>query len=79
MAVSDTYKDVFTEEWLKLHGVPYDEIYMRPAEDKREDSIIKQELFDAHIRDRYNVLFVLDDRNRVVDMWRRNGLDSLYK
>lgn len=52
-------------------------IYMRPTGDKREDSIVKQEIYDREIKGKYNVMFVLDDRNRVVDMWRRNGLKCL--
>jgi hypothetical protein len=72
----DTFKDI-TLKWLTDNGVFVNEIHMRQAGDKREDSIIKQELFEAHIKDKYNVVFVLDDRNRVVDMWRRNGLKCL--
>lgn len=52
-------------------------LFMRATGDKREDSIVKSELFDAHVRGKFNVLFVLDDRNRVVDMWRRIGLTCL--
>ena len=45
-------------------------LYMRRSGDYRKDSIIKREVYEQHIKDRYNVLFVLDDRNQVVDMWR---------
>jgi hypothetical protein len=61
-------------------SIPY-ELHMRgetaPDPDKldqRKDSVIKQELFDKYVRGRYNVLFVLDDRNQVVDQWRAMGL-----
>ena len=64
-----TYRDV-TEGWLKDNDVAYKAIFMRPVDDKRSDSIVKREIFEDNIRDNYNVLFVLDDRNRVVDMWR---------
>lgn len=43
----------------------------------RKDVVIKRELFDRYIRDNYQVLFVLDDRNQVVDMWRELGLKCL--
>ena len=43
---------------------------MRMADDTREDSIIKKELFNKWIRNIYNVLFVIDDRPRVIRMWR---------
>ena len=48
-------------------------LLMRKDGDFRADYIIKQEILDAHI-DKERVLFVLDDRQQVVDMWRRNGL-----
>lgn len=66
-----------TREWLDTHlGVPY-ELYMRAEGDQRKDNIVKRELFDAHVRNRFNVQFVLDDRNQVVEMWRSLGLRCL--
>lgn len=63
-----------TERWLAKHQVPYDELWMRPGGDKRGDDIVKAGLFDAHVRGRFNVRMVLDDRDRVVALWRRMGL-----
>jgi predicted kinase len=57
---------------LEVAGVPVDEIYMRPQGDRRPDTIIKRELFDANVRNRFNVLFALDDRDVVVDMYRKD-------
>lgn len=65
-----------TEEWLARHQVPYDELWMRPAGDVRRDDIVKAELFDAHVRHRFNVRVSLDDRDRVVALWRRMGLPT---
>jgi predicted kinase len=45
-------------------------LLMRAEGDLRKDAIVKRELFDAHIRDRYDVRRVYDDRDQVVDMWR---------
>jgi len=59
-----------TERWLGINDVEYDDLFMRSEGDKRKDSVVKRELFDEHIRDKYRVLFVLDDRQQVVDMWR---------
>lgn len=59
-----------TESWLMCKGIPYDLLYMRSQGDIRKDSIVKREMFDQYIRGKYNVEFVLDDRNQVVDMWR---------
>jgi predicted kinase len=66
-----------TEAWLTKWEVPYKYLYMREAGDTRNDAIVKRELFDEHIRDKYQVLCVLDDRDRVVKMWREIGLKCL--
>jgi predicted kinase len=49
-------------------------LYTRSNDDNRKDSIVKREIFDKYIRDKYYVEFVLDDRNQVVEMWRDLGL-----
>lgn len=64
-----------TERWLDKWNIKYDHLWMRAEADRRGDDIVKAELFDAHVRDKYSVRFVLDDRNRVVDLWRRMGLE----
>lgn len=64
-------------KWLRDHGVPFDVMYMRPNGDYRPDYVIKGEIYYAHIAGRYNVRFILDDRNQVVDMWRSHGLRVL--
>ncbi|WP_327351634.1 phosphatase domain-containing protein [Streptomyces sp. NBC_01304] len=67
-----------TEAWLTEHvGVPYTGPFMRPSGDSRKDSLVKVELFDAHVRDAYDVTCVLDDRNQVVQAWRAIGLTVL--
>ena len=65
-----------TEAWLAQHQVPYDELWMRAAEDRRRDDIVKTELFDQHVRHRYAVRVSLDDRDRVVALWRRMGIPT---
>ena len=49
------------------HGHP---LYMRKDDDFREDSIIKRELLDRIRADGFNPTLAIDDRKRVVDMWR---------
>lgn len=66
-----------TEQWLQDNHIPYDELHMRKTDDKRDDRIVKKDIFDTWIKNRYNVKFVLDDRNRVVEMWRSLGLKVL--
>ena len=63
-------------EECRLWHPPVMQLLMRKDGDFRADYIVKQEILDAHI-DKERVLFVLDDRQQVVDMWRRNGLTCL--
>lgn len=73
---NEDYREV-TEKWLDDHLFYRDEFYMRPSGDNRNDAIVKNELFEKYIAGRYNIDFVLDDRNRVVEMWRAKGLKVL--
>lgn len=66
-----------TITWLHENEVIFDDLFMRPQGDMRKDSIVKAELFDAHIAGKYNVRYVLDDRDAVVAMWRARGLKVL--
>lgn len=63
--------------WLRDWEIPFDELFMRPQGDFRADNIVKHELFNTYVRDNYDVQFVLDDRDQVVDMWRAMGLTCL--
>lgn len=61
-----------TEVWIKDNLAVWDvELYMRAAGDVRPDWIVKYELFQEHIAGKYHVWFILDDRDQVVDLWRR--------
>lgn len=64
-----------TEAWLARHvRVPHLGLHMRAVGDTRKDSIVKREIYDREIRDRYRVAGVFDDRVQVVRMWRALGL-----
>ncbi|WP_422646953.1 AAA family ATPase [Actinoalloteichus caeruleus] len=64
-----------TERWLARHvDVPHDLLLMREPGDRRKDAVVKLEMFDREIRDHYRVVFVLDDRDQVVRLWRGLGL-----
>ena len=64
-------------EWLNDNNITFHEIFMRPENDMRKDSIIKNEIFNDYITGKWNVKFVLDDRNQVCDLWREIGLKCL--
>lgn len=67
-----------TINWLIENRIYYDKLFMREVGNNEKDSVIKRRLFDTHVKDKYDVQFVLDDRNQVVDMWRKDlGLTCL--
>jgi predicted kinase len=65
-----------TVKWLDANFVSYDALHMRADGDGRRDDVIKPELFDRHIRDRFNVLGVIDDRPSVCRAWRMKGVKT---
>lgn len=76
-----------TRKWLHDNNIPFDFLFMRKAGDDRPDTVIKQEIFNTQIReifdsedillDSEDILFVIDDRPKVIRMWRENGLTVL--
>lgn len=70
----------FLEKHMLVEGssgvevMPY-ELHMRSTNDSRRDSIIKTELFNKHVKNKYFVEFTIDDRDQVVrECWRGMGL-----
>ena len=67
-----------TVGWLRQHvgpDMPF-KLFMRAEGDNRKDDIVKYELFNEHVRNKYHVKYVLDDRDQVVAMWRKLGLPT---
>ena len=61
-----------TRLWLKEHGIFPDILWMRPQGSFTPDNELKQTWLDEIGVD--NVFCVFDDRDKVVQMWRDNGL-----
>jgi predicted kinase len=75
MSGRDRSCEAITVEWLWKYVVEhFDALFMRTEGDTRKDNIVKYELFNQHVRAKYHVNYVLDDRNQVVEMWRQLGL-----
>lgn len=73
---------VETTRWLGKHFPWYSQhistnLFMRKHRDMRDDTIVKEEIYRQHIETKYEVRFVVDDRAKVVQMWRRIGLTCL--
>ncbi|MFE4681629.1 AAA family ATPase [Streptomyces sp. NPDC056721] len=69
-----------TRTWLEKHlgsWTSLSPLLMRKRFDMRQDAVVKEEIYRQWILGRYNVWLVLDDRQQVVDMWRRLGLRVL--
>jgi FMN phosphatase YigB (HAD superfamily) len=62
-----------TQEWLMMHGVPYDRLLMRPEGDHRPDTELKGEWL-ASLNPREWPHLVFEDRTRMVEMWRSRGI-----
>lgn len=73
----DSHKDLTVSWWREHLPYEFDALFMRATGDRRRDDLVKLELFNEHIRGVYDVEFVMDDRNRVVKMWRNLGLTCL--
>lgn len=69
-----------TKDWMKAHGVPFDQLYMReqrkPGEAWEENHIYKLKQL-AIIRKKYQIEFAVDDESRVTKMFRDNGVVCL--
>lgn len=66
-----------TFKWLTKHLTVDFKLFMRAEGDTRMDAIVKLELFNEHVRNNYNVLYCVDDRRQVIDMYRSIGLNVL--
>ena len=60
-----------TRAWLAAHDIPCSALAMRAVGDRRKDALVKRELYQTVVEGMYRVAFVLDDRDQVVDMWRK--------
>lgn len=71
-ANSNSWKMV--RQQLEDFGIAPDFLFMRGANDQRGDDVVKSELYLNNVADRFNVIAVFDDRDKVVNCWRELGL-----
>jgi phosphoglycolate phosphatase-like HAD superfamily hydrolase len=67
-----------TTNQLTLHGIWYDNLYMRPLKDNRKDFVIKEEILHQ-ITTAYGVkpFMWFEDRSQNIEMLRRNGVRAM--
>lgn len=63
-----------TELWLSKYGVEFDFLRMRPHGDFTPDDKLKKFWLDVEISAGNEIMCVYDDRDKVVKMWRENGV-----
>ena len=69
-----------TKKWLDKFNVPFDVLKMRPTGNDfmfMPDDKLKQMWLDQLFTDKNDIICVFDDRQKVVDMWRDNGLTCM--
>lgn len=62
-------------DWIEKYVGRPDGHFQRTPGDMRKDCIVKKEIFDNHIKNNYCVMYVVDDRQQVVDMWHNAGVE----
>lgn len=68
-----------TLKWLADHCIACETIKMRRAHDHTNDDVLKEQWLQAlSVQDRARLHGVFEDRNRVVEMWRRNGVPCFH-
>ena len=65
-----------TTKWLDKNDIDCDFLFIREKGNNEKDTIIKKRFLDK-IKKKFRILFVLDDRDQVVKMWREEGLTCL--
>jgi len=73
---NEEYRKI-TETWFIWNDIPFTQILMRADKDNRADHIIKEEILDNLLSEGKEIAFTVDDRQQVVDMWRRRGITCL--
>lgn len=70
-----------TNFWLdnnvRDRGVPYEGLIMRREHDKRDDVDVKYDIYSELFKDKYDIEVVIDDRPKVIRMWRAAGLSVI--
>ena len=63
-----------TEDWLAQHGIQPDFLFMRMQGSFTPDGVLKKEWLDQEMAAGHEIMCVFDDRDKVVKMWRENGI-----
>jgi predicted kinase len=65
-----------TVKWLSDNKVPYDDLITKGLNDNRKDYIVKREMLEKHVLPFHDIFVMLDDKDGVVDVYRKMGLKT---
>lgn len=69
----EDYKEI-TLKWLEKNSMSFGwTLIMRKRGDSRPDTEVKQDMYDTYLK-KYPIEVVFDDRPRIINMWKSNGL-----
>jgi predicted secreted acid phosphatase len=71
-ARADRFRNL-TYNWLSEHGVPFNELHMRPSTDSREDELIKKDIL-ADLRKRYTIVHAVDDNPMNIALFKKEKI-----
>lgn len=68
--------------WIYTH-TPFEaelhtNLFMRGEGDFREDTIIKQEIYDKVIAPKYEIIMAVDDKSSIIKMWESYNIPVIY-
>ena len=63
-----------TEKWLTENGVYWNELFMRPANERKADFEVKRDIYREQIKPYYDIRAAFEDRLQVAKMWREEGV-----
>ena len=67
-----------TRDWLRQHGMGHVPLRMRALTDRTPDHVLKEQWLDLHLSEGGPMpCLILEDRDRVVRMWRSRGIQCL--
>ncbi len=66
-----------TRSWLTKNRIPFNKLVLRDSKTNHftPDDVLKKDFLDKHV-DINDVFLVVDDRDRVVKLWRSLGLNT---
>ena len=75
---SDIYKDM-EYDWIieAIKNTISRYILMRPDNDHRPAVVLKKELYETHIKGKYEVELAIDDDPEICEMWKQEGIFTL--